>query len=58
MPEITNHGKPFFIKTIAAWSLTEAAGFGAPGNGVPSFNRPGNNRAQIRAEDRTSGRGR
>ena len=48
----------FSIKTVGGWSLTGPR-FRAHGNDAPSpFNRPGNNRAQIRAEDRTSGRGR
>src|SRR5262245_40629090 len=60
MPEITNHGKLFFReKTVGGRSLTSVR-FSAP-DGITRlcrFNRPGNNPAEIRAEDRTSGRGR
>jgi hypothetical protein len=49
----------FFDKTIASWSLAGATGFNAHRNDAPNpFNRPGNTRAQTRAEVRTSGRGR
>jgi len=60
MPEITTRGKLFFReKNIAGRSLTNAR-FSAP-RGMTllrCFNRPANNPAHIRGEDRTSGRGR
>ena len=49
----------FSIKIVGGWSLTGATVSVRTGMTLlPRFNRPGNNRAQIRAEDRTSGRGR
>ena len=57
MPEITNHGKLFFsIKTVGGWPLTGASVVRL-GMTPARFNRPGSYRTQIRAEDRTSGRG-
>ena len=47
----------FSIKTIGSWSLTEVAVPVRKGTTPVRFNRPGNNRTQIRAEDRTSGHG-
>src|SRR5262245_58801935 len=60
MPEITNHGKLFCEKKpLAAGRLPRLAFPRRPGIiRLCRFNRPGNNPAQIRAEDRTSGRGR
>jgi len=61
MPEITNHGKLFFFDKNH-WQPVgyRGRGFGAHGSDVFQlvFNRRANNPAQIRAEDRTSGRDR
>ena len=49
----------FSNKNLADESLTQVTDSGARENHVPiRFNRPENNPVQIRAEDRTSGRGR
>jgi len=45
----------FSIKTAGGWSVTGVAVSVRKGMTPVRFNRPGRNRAQIRAEDRTSG---
>lgn len=48
----------FSIKTLGSWSLTGIAVPVRKGMTPFRFNRPGSNRTQIPAEDRTSGHGR
>jgi len=55
MPEIKSHGKFFFDKFFGGCRLPRPPH--APASCSEIVSRPGNNLVQIRAADRTSGRG-